>query len=410
VVLSLFVTAPAWAQWSRVLQVQQSDIFSVSVNGDTIAAGADTAVYISTNAGATWRRSAKVAAGVTQINAVLVRNGRIYAGTHGQGMFVSDDLGSTWLGFNQGLVGGILNTQLDIVGLVVRGDSLYAATGGAGPWVRNIKGVGTWNHYGDLNGDTTAPVMSDIAASDTRLLSCGGGNGTVFFRDRGAASWTLSFLTGGFAAGLGPQSAAWTGHGWVVGTNAGLFRSPSGQEPWTPTGPNINPVFLVSFALRGRDLFAQIGTGSGTVIELSRDDGVTWQEVENQSQVFTYKIAIAGTDLYAGRLDGLWRRSIASVSVPDSDTPARLRFAIAGAQPSGDQVRFRFDLPMSGPVVIEVFDIAGRRAANSIRESMPAGSHEIAWDARRLGAGVYLARLTAGGESAVARVIRVPVR
>src|SRR4029453_8164 len=107
ILFGLIVAGPAAAQWSRVVALPQSDIFSVWSNGDTIVAGADTAVYVSTNGGAIWKRSAKLASGVNSIRAALVHNGRLYAGTFGQGVFVSNDLGTSWLGFSQGLGGGI---------------------------------------------------------------------------------------------------------------------------------------------------------------------------------------------------------------------------------------------------------------------------------------------------------------
>jgi hypothetical protein len=342
---------------------------------------------------------------VTSIQAVWIRNGRLYAGTFGQGVFVSDDFGDTWLGFNQGLVGGLFNSQLFIADLLVRGDSLYAATSGAGVYVRNLAVAGTWSHFGNAFEPNQASNMNAIAAGGTRLLAAAGFNGSVFFRDPGDGDWTVSWLNNvGLAPGLAALSAAWTGHGWVVGTNIGVFRSSLGQGPWTFSGPDLGTLFNVSFALRGRELFAEFGAGNSSVIEVSRDDGATWQELETLALTFIYKLAIRGNELYAGRLDGLWRRSVANVSVRDDGAPVRLGFAIAGSQPIGEEVRFRFDLPASGPIVIEVFDVAGRRAADAIRGSWPTGPHEIAWDARGLGPGVYLARLTAGGGQAVARM------
>jgi photosystem II stability/assembly factor-like uncharacterized protein len=357
----LIVVPPAQAQWTRIVDVPASDIFSVYASGDTIVAGADTATYVSTNAGATWKRSAKVTTGVTEIRAVLLRDGRIYAGTSRQGVFVSDDLGDTWLDFNQGLVGGIFNTQLDIEAFLVHGDSLYVATEGAGPWVRNLAGVGGWSHYGNLTGDTTAPVMTDIAASDTRLLSAGGGNGTVFFRDLDDADWTLSFLDNvGFVAGLGPISAAWTGHGFVVGSNGGLFRSPSGQEPWTPTGPDFGgPLFNVSFAVRAPDLFASIIPGGGSVIEVSHDDGATWQELETLASAFIYKLAANGTDLYAGRLDGLWRRSI--------EIPTSVEIVLLSTQVEAGQVRIQWEFNGGAINSAEVY----RKSPDGTRTQLP---------------------------------------
>jgi photosystem II stability/assembly factor-like uncharacterized protein len=403
----LIVAVPAHAHWERVLEVPETDIFTVFAIGDTLVAGADTVVYVSTDAGATWAQSVKVVTGVTAVNTVGFRNGRIYAGTYGQGVRVSDDLGQTWSAFNQGLVGGIANSQLYLKDLLFRGDSLYAATAGAGAWVRNLAIAGSWIHYGNAFEPNQSSNMNGLAAGGSRMLACAGFNGNLFFRDPGDPDWTLSWLDNvGIVPGLASLTAAWTGHGWVVGSNVGVFTSPLGEEPWTFVDLGLGTLFNVSFALRGRDIFADFGTGAGTAIQLSRDDGATWQELETLPFTFTYKLAIRGNDLYAGRFDGLWRRSIETVSVPETVAPSRLRFALAGAQPIGNTVRLRLELPVAGEITIEVFDVAGRRVAAPIRESRPAGQHEVAWNARGLGPGVYHARLTAAGEMAVVRMVR----
>ena len=48
--LATLGSAPASAQWTRVLALPQSDIFSVWTNGDTITAGAESTAFVSTNA------------------------------------------------------------------------------------------------------------------------------------------------------------------------------------------------------------------------------------------------------------------------------------------------------------------------------------------------------------------------
>jgi hypothetical protein len=407
VVFALHVTAlPASAQWTQVLDVSGTDMFSMFANGDTIAAGGDSLVHLSTDAGATWKTTVKVAAGVTSVQGVWVRNGRLYAGTFGQGVFVSDDLGDTWTAFNQGLVGGFLDTQLFTSDMLVRGDSLYLATSGAGVWVRNLS-VGNWSHFGEVFEPSQASNQNAIAAGGDRLLSCAGFNGTVFFRDPGDPDWTLSWLNNvGLAPGLAALSAAWTGSGWVVGTNIGVFHSPLGEEPWTLADVGIGTVFNAPFVTRGRDLFAVFSDGFNSVVEFSSDDGATWHELETLPATFTYDLTRSGSDLYAGRADGLWRRSIANVSVPGAGAPIGLRFSLVGPQPAGDQVRFRFDLPQPGATVFEVFDLFGRRTSSPSRATWSAGSHEMAWDARGLAPGVYHARLEAQGRREVVRIVR----
>jgi hypothetical protein len=403
----LLLVPPAAAQWSRVTELPASDVFTVWATGDTIVA-ADSVVYVSTNAGATWKRSARLGTGVAIIPVALVHNGRLYAGTHGQGVFASNDLGTTWAGFSQGLVGGIGNSVLTIMGLVVQGPTLYAATEGAGPWARNLAS-GEWAHFSanTIESFQAANMDGGIASGGTRLLAGGGFNGTVFVRDPGQPDWTVSLLLNDrFGPGLAPLNAIWTGRRWVVGTNIGMYHSATGREPWTYVDLGVHGAFFAGLATTGGDLFGSLGTGGGSLIARSSDDGVNWQNLDTLFAVSVYRLAIHETDLYASRTDGLWRRSIATpVSVPGPGSPAGLALGIVGSQLIGDEARFRFNLPVPGPIVLEFFDITGRRAAESIRGSWAAGAHEITWSTRELRPGVYMARLSAGGEQAVARVV-----
>jgi photosystem II stability/assembly factor-like uncharacterized protein len=194
------VTAPASAQWSRVTALPARDVFCVRTRADTIAAGVDTALFVSTDAGATWHKSAKPVAGVSVVSAVWILNHRLYIGTFGQGVFVSDNLGATWQAFNQGLVGGAFDSQLDIADFEQRGDSLFVATEGSSVFVRRLSGVDTWHLFGNAFEANEDPNVTDLAlggAGNTRLFACAGVNGDAFDRDPGAADWTVSTFRNG---------------------------------------------------------------------------------------------------------------------------------------------------------------------------------------------------------------------
>jgi hypothetical protein len=312
--LLLASASPAAAQWDRVTDVPQATIYSVWANGDTIIATADSLVYVSTNGGGSWKESQPVAAGVLSVQAARMRNGRLYAGTFGQGVFISDNLGDTWVGFSQGLVGGIGNSQLFIGDLLIHNDKLYAATSGDGPWVRNLAAPGIWNRFGNALEVNQAANMNAIAAGGTRLFASAGFNGTVFFRDPGDSDWTVSWLDNtGIAPGLAAHTAIWTGSRWVVGANTGVFYSAQGQEPWTFVDVGLGTLFNAAFAIRAPLLYAAFGTGINTFIEYS-SEGATWHVLDPQPFTFVFGLATHGDTLYAARADGLWRRSIASVS------------------------------------------------------------------------------------------------
>ena len=313
-VLVLAAALPASAQWTPVPDVPATILYSVWANGDTMVATADSVVYVSTNGGLAWKGSATVAAGAYVVSAARLHNGRLYAGTFGQGAFVSDNLGDTWIGFNQGLVGGFQDSQLKIADLVMSGNELYAATGGDGAWRRDLAG-GTWSRFGDIFEPSQAANVGSITVGGTRLLACAGTNGTVYFRDPGDSDWTESLLKNVvLSPGTGPFTAIFTGSRWVVGTNTGAYHSVQGQSPWTFVNVGLGPQVNVVFAIRQPVVFASFGTSLFANIEYSLDDGASWQVLDTLPAVFVFGLATHDNTLYAARLDGLWQRSIATVA------------------------------------------------------------------------------------------------
>jgi photosystem II stability/assembly factor-like uncharacterized protein len=402
-VVVLTTAAPAAAQWARVLDLPEANFVAVSARGDTIVAGASVFVYVSTDGGATWRAPSHPAPAVSPIFAVRVQNGRLYAGTSGTGVFISDDLGTTWRGFNQGLVGGSFDSQLDISDLEVRGDSLYAGTFGAGVYVRKLSGVSTWSHFGEEFEPNQMSNVDDVASGGARLIAGGGANGQVLFRDPGDPDWTLSSLDNlGLHPGLSARSIIWNGFGWVVGTNRFLFISVPGQEPWTQVDVGLGTLNHSSFATRGRTLFASFdvviaNTGNVAVIEMSQDDGASWDVLESFPG-FVYRLAMSGNTLFAGRTDGLWRRSTDTVSVPGESH--RISFAAPSPNPAVQDVTLRYTLSRDANVRLAVYDAAGRRVRELSAGVEAAGGHVIGWDRRdqgghAVGSGIYFARLEA---------------
>jgi hypothetical protein len=83
----------------------------------------------------------------------------------------------------------------------------------------------------------------------------------------------------------------------------------------------------------------------------------------------------------------------------------------AAPNPFRSDVTLRFALPEPGAARIEIFDVAGRRVRDLIRNGR-AGEQQVDWDGRdeaggSVAAGVYLVRLRAGTEDLSAKVLRV---
>jgi glycosidase len=79
-----------------------------------------------------------------------------------------------------------------------------------------------------------------------------------------------------------------------------------------------------------------------------------------------------------------------------SELPHALEFASVYPNPFSGMATLRFALPAPGNVKIEVFDILGRRVAVPVAGRLPAGNHELLWDATNEPSGAYLVRLESG--------------
>lgn len=75
--------------------------------------------------------------------------------------------------------------------------------------------------------------------------------------------------------------------------------------------------------------------------------------------------------------------------------------------PFNPSTRIDFSLPESGHVLLEVFDMLGRRAAVLVDGIRPAGMHAAEWNAKGFPTGMYCYRLQAGRRTAVKKMILV---
>lgn len=99
------------------------------------------------------------------------------------------------------------------------------------------------------------------------------------------------------------------------------------------------------------------------------------------------------------------------LNVPGGSAAARLNFRSPIPNPAPGLVTLGLDLPRAGKLVVEVFDIGGRRVASLHDGPSPAGPLQLRWDPAQGGAitpaGVYYARARLGDESASIRIARV---
>ena len=108
--------------------------------------------------------------------------------------------------------------------------------------------------------------------------------------------------------------------------------------------------------------------------------------------------------------DGQFALSLASLG--SSGLPTRFALGQNYPNPFNPGTVIPYQLAMDGYVRLEVFNLLGQRVATLVDGEQVAGAYAVPWDARDaagfgVAAGVYIYRLTAGGETATRRMVLV---
>jgi len=75
--------------------------------------------------------------------------------------------------------------------------------------------------------------------------------------------------------------------------------------------------------------------------------------------------------------------------------------------PFNPVTKIRFQMPEGAYVKLVVYDVTGKEVARLVDGNMPAGYHEIDWDASVFASGVYIYKMTAGAFSEVKRMVLI---
>lgn len=100
-----------------------------------------------------------------------------------------------------------------------------------------------------------------------------------------------------------------------------------------------------------------------------------------------------------------------ALDAPHASSPGTLRLT-STPQPSRGASTIQFELSEPSAVMLAAFDVAGRHVRTLLNEYCERGPHQVIWNGfdasgMRLGAGLYLLRLEAGGETQVSRIVFV---
>lgn len=394
VMLGILCVIPAAAQnWTRATGIPAEMVTAVAVDGTLPYAATDSALYRSMDGGFAWQRTPGQPAGIF-FSALQGVGGDVYAGSRGDGIFISRDSGATWTDFSNGLNGG----ARDVVAFARMGDSLYAGTAGAGVYVRRLQGDNTWWEYNDglFQFGTTA-----LLATDRLLVGCIGMY--VFVRGRGEAQWVVSQDS---VQGPSPLSLARHDTSLFLGTSTGVYRGSLDGRTWRKADiPQFANQDIVALASAGSRLYAGGNYHAEHWIFSTGDGGTTW-EIRAHEFAPLVSLQSANGIMWAGRSDGLWwfdMKFWTSVTPVAGRVPLQPELHQNYPNPFNPTTTIRFMLPRRASVNVSIHNTLGVQVATLVDADLNAGVHEVQFDASGLASGVYLVRLRSDGHEKLAK-------
>lgn len=178
---------------------------------------------------------------------------------------------------------------------------------------------------------------------------------------------------------------------------------------------NRPPLPLVSGLAYGEFLENRELPSTQLEMDLTRgDDRLNTFELSlgEDAGTFGLMVLIDGAEQRLLYSRGVGEGVLVSGSAPSGGSLARHRPGEFELEPNfpnpfRGETTIQFNLPEEREVVLEIYDLTGRRIQRVLQESMSAGIHRIPFDANGLSSGLYLYRIQAGEESESGKMLLI---
>ena len=259
-------------------------------------------------AGNAWRN---IGPGGGQFNAVLVHDGKIYAGSggggffgaiSGGGVFVSADNGQTW----RGAKGIRAATVFDLAAF---NNTLFAGTNG-GRIYFSTDGGETWEQ--PLLNIATSATVHDFYEFNGRFYVATVGDGVWRLGDS-PYKWEKLGTTGMTNQNI--WALAGSGNNFYAAGNGGVYLSTDGGATWAVRNTGMTYSVIEALAVDGGKIYAgtRQGGAANNEVWLSEDNAQNWRRLGNGIAAdfpagttnAVYELAVAGGRLFAASTTGV---------------------------------------------------------------------------------------------------------
>lgn len=282
------------AQWEECKGLSGKSVRCIAIKGDTIFAGTwGEGVFVSDNNGDSWTPKNN---GLTNliVNSISILENNILIGTFGAGIFLSTDNGENWIAKNNGI------ELLEILSLAINDNKIFA--GEIGLYYSTDKG-NNWIFW-DIG---TYIIYSIDISNDTVIVGTDYG---IFLSTDNGQNWSNKITDEIFNRDI--YSIAICNNDYVAGIESlGIFISSDYGSTWIAKNDGLTNLNIYTIANIRNYIFA----GSGKGIFLTSNLGDSWKEKnDGLTNLHINTIIIDSNRIFAGTFGGLFKSSISKLT------------------------------------------------------------------------------------------------
>lgn len=401
IILLLFILShQSFAQWEKTNLQSTFKVNTLAISDSSIFAGTDgDGIFVSTDNGENWK---SITEGLQNkiIHTLFINGTTIFAGTE-TGASVSTDHGLSWNTINSGLSG--LGVWSFAVSNFIPGDTTIFA----GTWSGVYTSTNNGKNWEATSLSNTTMSVHSIAAYNNFIFAATLGGG-VFNSQSNGITWndiSIKYIdkNTGKSAIIPVYSLTILETSVVVsaGTIGNFYHAEYNDTHFKVcNSPSIIKPFLC-FADRNTNLFA--GNSNG-YIYLSKDI-LNWKIISppliNQA---IYSLVLNKSYIFAGTVNGIWR-----LWYPDTSTNAgNFKEVPSGyileqnfPNPFNPVTTIKYSIPNTkennySSVQLRVYNLLGQEVATLVNEQQMPGLYKVKFDGSNLTSGIYIYKLRAG--------------
>ena len=240
----IYSTADNGVTWKwelNLLPEGDQDIQDIGIDGDTLFVGTMKGLKFFYGTDAIRWSTEIPALQNKEVTALHVDGKLIIAGTKANGVFISEDVGNTWVDRTTDLPAGY-----NVKGITVSGQTIFVNSDWMGVYYSTDKGL----HWSPKNTGFTANQVIRLFVEGDILYAATYSYDNIYKSDLGGGAWTL--IDAGIPNDWTPNTLYVSGSTIIAGYNMGLYKSVDGA-PFIPSYDGITDAFVFKSMQLGPD-------------------------------------------------------------------------------------------------------------------------------------------------------------